>query len=144
MANFQWSSKAQADCAEVPQGVYGSFNKWTAGELVPSSYRALTWTEKHANHFSVFLDTQLDYQLVYVDLFLSASYAAATEARAAQLCDFAVSNTITTSVVCDCLSSDQSCFSDSLVPTSVARPCGGSGTTLKYLLANIGSIYCLH
>jgi hypothetical protein len=82
----------------------------------------------------------LNYQNIYSDLFLAANYQASVEARAASLCSLATSNLITTTVVCDCLSgsfllsrvsnfsASGGCFSDALVPTSVIRPCVGTGT----------------
>ena len=102
-ANLLWSAKNESQCAELTIGKYGSYNTWQAGSWIKSTYKPLSWTAKHANTIASYTSEAVDYQLIYTDLFLGTSFAASVEGRAAQLCDFAVSNTITTAVVCDCL-----------------------------------------
>ena len=109
-------------------GEWKPFKTWESGKHIQPTWRSnLTWTEKKAYLLTDWVSGTLNHIDLYARLLESTSYLASVEARSAALCDLATSNTITNSVVCDCLSDSSSCFTDQLVPTSVARACGGSG-----------------
>ena len=128
--NHKYSSKSEEDCNKTQFGEWKPFKSWEAGKHIQPSWRpSLAWTERKAYLLTDYVQETVNFIDLYARLVESASYLASVEARSAALCDLATSNTITSSVVCDCLGGEN-CFADQLVPTSVARACGGSGMLL--------------
>ena len=127
--NHRFSFKSEEECNKTQFGEWKPFKSWESGIHIQPTWRSnLTWTAKHADLLTDWKLDTLNYVDLYASLLDSASYLASVEARSSALCDFAISNTITSSVVCDCLGDSGSCFTDQLIPTSVARACSGSGT----------------